>query len=186
MTQSISTDAWNLFVEARKEILENQKIRTQVIGFKITFVSAGIGLIAANSEKISPTLLVVPAFAAIFFDFLITSYSFAIKRTGFYCWTQIEPIIRESSNWPEKYYLWEEFMRQPQAKQRLAFSGNIGITILAIAPAIYVLLLHPSPLTTWASWLLILLLLSLLVYDLVAYRLPKRRFSGGEAKKRGS
>ena len=134
MTQSTSNLAWNLFVEARREILENQKIRTQVIGFKITFVSAGIGLIAANSEKISPTLLVVPAFAAIFFDFLITSYSFAIKRTGFYCRNHIEPIIRESYDWPEKYYLWEEFMRQPHAKQGLAFKGNIGITILAIAP----------------------------------------------------
>ncbi|HEV2708377.1 MAG TPA: hypothetical protein VGV59_20850 [Pyrinomonadaceae bacterium] len=44
MTESQRQLAWNLFVEARKEILEYQRIRTQIIGFKITFVSAGIGL----------------------------------------------------------------------------------------------------------------------------------------------
>ena len=33
---------WDLFVEPRKEIIESQKIRAQIIGFKITFISAGI------------------------------------------------------------------------------------------------------------------------------------------------
>ena len=64
---------FNLLIELRKEVIESQKIRAQVIGFKITFVSAGIGVIIANLEKLPPVLLAVPAFAAIFFDFLIDS-----------------------------------------------------------------------------------------------------------------
>ena len=43
--------AWNLFVELRKEIVETQKIRSQVIGFKITFSSTAIGVIIAGSGK---------------------------------------------------------------------------------------------------------------------------------------
>ena len=59
--------AWNLFVELRKELVESQKIRAQVIGFKITFVSAAVGLIGTNIDRIPNILLVIPAFAAIFF-----------------------------------------------------------------------------------------------------------------------
>lgn len=60
--------AWELLVELRKEILETQKIRAQVIGFKITFISTVIGLILASKTLIQ--LLVIPAFFAIFFDLI--------------------------------------------------------------------------------------------------------------------
>lgn len=79
------TNLWQLFVELRKEIVESQKIRAQIIGFKITFISSGIGLIIAGRNTVPQTLLIVPALAAIFFDFLIQSYSFSIKRIGRYC-----------------------------------------------------------------------------------------------------
>jgi hypothetical protein len=133
MAESKRQLAWNLFVEARKEILEYQKIRTQIIGFKITFVSGGIGIIAAN-QRID--LLVIPAFAAIFFDLVVTSYSFAIKRTGYYCRSYIKPAIRGLYDWPGDCPLWEEFMDMPKAKPGLAQKGNLGITILASIPAI--------------------------------------------------
>ena len=168
--------AWNLFVEARKEILEYQRIRTQIIGFKITFVSAGVGLIAANSEKLSTKLLAVPALAAIFFDLLVTSYSFAIKRTGFYCRTHIEPILRELYEWPKEYLLWEEFMRRPQARQGLAQKGNIGLTILAIILAIYALLV-PLSAVSWISVGAITILILLLIYDIKQYRVPREYFT---------
>ena len=41
------------------EIVSTQKIRARVIGFKITFVSAGIGLIAANLDTLPSELLVI-------------------------------------------------------------------------------------------------------------------------------
>ncbi len=182
MSQDLVEAVWKLFLEIRKEILEYQKIRSQVIGFKITFVSAGIGVIVANSDKISSTLLVVPAFAAIFFDFLITSYSFSVKRAGYYCQNHIEPIIRESYKWPKEYLLWEEFMRKREARQSFAMVGILGITVLSVAPAVYVLLM-PFPGVSWLSWLTISMLIGFLLYDIKAFRLPRRFFETKEKKK---
>ena len=88
--------AWDLFVELRKELVALQGIRARVIGFKITLVSAGVGIIVANLKGgVPPALLVVPAFAAMFFDLLMHSYSFSIKRTGYYCRKHLEPLIRD-------------------------------------------------------------------------------------------
>ena len=42
---------WELYLELRREIVESQKLRTQIVGFKITLVSAGVGLIVANPDK---------------------------------------------------------------------------------------------------------------------------------------
>jgi len=65
MSEITDSLAWNLFIELRKELVESQKIRAQIIGFKITFVSAAIALIGANLDKIIEYeyLLFVPAFA---------------------------------------------------------------------------------------------------------------------------
>jgi hypothetical protein len=183
MIESKRQLALNLFAEARKEILEYQRIRTQVIGFKITFVSAGIGLIAANSEKLSIKVLVVPAFAAVFFDLIVTSYSLAIKRTGFYCHHHIEPILRELYEWPEKYFLWEEFMRRPNLRQGLALRGNIGLTILSMILAIYALLV-PFTEASWVTTVAIISLLLLLIYDIRKYQIPGNYFESMEEESR--
>ena len=53
--------AWDLFVELRKELVESQKIRAQIIGFKITFVTTSVGFVAANIDKVPSSLLVIPA-----------------------------------------------------------------------------------------------------------------------------
>ena len=92
--------AWNMLVELRKELVESQKIRAQIIGFKITFVSGGIGVAAAQIDRVPGYVLLLPAFAAVFFDILITSYSYSIKRTGYYIGAHLEPRVANSVTWP--------------------------------------------------------------------------------------
>jgi hypothetical protein len=173
MEQTKSEVAWNLFLEARKAILTYQTIRTQMVGFKITFLSAGVALIAA--EKAPLRLFVVAAFAAVFFDFLISSYSFAIKRTGFYCLYHLEPIIRGSSGWPGNKLLWEEFMCKEKGREGMAQKGNIGMTLLMTIPAIYSLF-APPPERIWISWAVSGLLGIAVMYDIHKYRIPKDFF----------
>lgn len=45
MMDATTEIAWNTLAELRKEIVEAQRISAQVIGFKITFVSASIGML---------------------------------------------------------------------------------------------------------------------------------------------
>ncbi len=137
--------AWDLFCELRKELIESQKLRAQVIGFKITFVSAAIGLIGTNLEKIPNILLVIPAFAAIFFDFLINSYRYAIKRIGFYNRNYYEPSISSNLKLPDTFIWWENFLHNTKTGQSLAFMGNMGITLLAVRAAIVALVIPFCP-----------------------------------------
>jgi len=109
--------AWNLFVELRKEIVETQKIRAQVIGFKITFTSTAIGIIIAGSARWPIELLVLPAFAAVFFDTLIASYGVGIKRMGFYCHRILEPVLRKITAPSDCFLLWHEFRRTQNVKR---------------------------------------------------------------------
>jgi hypothetical protein len=168
--------AWNLFTELRKETLETQKIRAQVIGFKITFVSAGIGLIAAN--KLPGLLFVVPAIAAVFFDLLIASYSFSIKRIAYYCRTHIEKRIRGVCVLPDEFPLWHEFLLQKWTEQRLSRYGNIGLTFLAMVPATIALFQTFSlPIFSLA----LVLLVGLFASDVRAQRLALRVADGRAA-----
>ena len=147
--------AWNVFAELRKETVESQKIRAQVIGFKITLVSAGIGIVAAGlKDGIPKELLVIPAFAAIFFDFLLCSYSFSVKRIGLYVRTYVEPVLRSGAAWPveSERPLWEEFMVKAEVRQRFSMIGNLGITGLAALIGCISLLPSVSPPHLWSSW----------------------------------
>jgi hypothetical protein len=132
--------AWNLLAELRKELVECQKLRAQIIGAKVTFVSTALGVIAANLDKVDNALLIVPAFAAIFFDFLVNSYGFSIKRIGWYCRSYLEPLLKVGHTIPKEVLLWEEFLSQPGTKQALSVSGNLGITILAAGVGVVALL----------------------------------------------
>jgi len=163
--------AWNLFTELRKETLESQKIRAQVIGFKITFISTGVALIASNPDKLSSVLFVIPAFAAIFFDLLIASYGFSIKRIGHYCRTHIEQRMRASCSLPDDFLLWQEFLRQPKMRQNLGDFANIGMTLLALVPAVLALFKPFHPITSVG---LLGALLVLFVYDIGAQSLRWR------------
>ncbi len=171
---------WNLLIELRKEVVESQKLRAQIIGFKITFVSAGIGVIAANIDKLPRYLLAIPALASIFFDLLIESYSFSIKRIGFYCRTYVEPVIREHSQLDSTFLLWEEFMQKPEAKQIFTTVGNLGLTCLAVVPAVIALFIS-------FRWTLsvpaIALLLAFLFYDVHTFiRIGRIREAGLKRK----
>lgn len=136
--------AWHLFQELRKEIMEGQKLRAQLIGVKVAFVGTLIAAIAANLKVASPALLVVPALAAAFFDFLVAGYSFSVKRLGHYAYTHLEPIMRESNEWPANVPLWEEFMRKQQTPIMLGVGANFMLTVLVIVLAIIgVLYDHP-------------------------------------------
>lgn len=158
--------AWNMMVELRKELIELQKLRTQVVGFKITFVSASIVAIAANFDKIPIQLLSVPAFAAIFFDFVIANASISIKRIGQYCLTNLEPVLTENTkNWPPSKKLWHSYLEGKKSIQRqlLAQVGNLGITTIAVIAGTFALRSTPD----WKYSLpLFYILLIFFAYDL--------------------
>jgi accessory gene regulator protein AgrB len=163
--------AWDLFTELRKELVESQKLRSQIIGFKITFVSTGIGVIATNLQTLSADLLVIPAFAAIFFDLLIVSYSFSIKRIGFFCRYHLEPVLRAGYHFPPDTPLWQEFMQTRRASQGFSISGNIGITVLAVVTGVIGLFVPFQP---FVSTLLMLALIALVGLDIWAFLTPRR------------
>ena len=152
MTHSMSDTpdklAWDLVIELRKELVECQRIRTQVIGVKITLVSGAMGLVVANLDKVPAYVAVFAAVAGLFFDLLIQSYSFSIKRIGFYIRHTLEPILRSHNAWPADRFLWEEFVAQPKARQVLTSWGHAGLSVLAILAAIGSLYFngkHPLP-----------------------------------------
>jgi len=126
--------SWSLFTELRKELVETQALRTRVIGLKVAFVSATAAVVA-GLDQVDSMLLTVPAFAAIFFDLLINSYSFSVKRIGWYTWFYIEPLLRNEYSLGDGIPLWEEFMRWRSARQYMATVGNLGLTLLVCASA---------------------------------------------------
>lgn len=153
--------AWNMIADLRTEVREAQKIRTQMIGIKITFVTASFGFIFGSRFPIYE-LLFVPAFASIFFDYLIVSYGISIKRIGYYCRTYLEPKLRVQVDWPKDHPFWEEAMSAPSMKQHFASAGNVGISFLTVAAA-SLIVLYRSP--TWPAGVTILILLALLSFD---------------------
>jgi ADP-ribose pyrophosphatase YjhB (NUDIX family) len=163
MNTKLGDFAWNYLSELRKELVSLQTIRSQIFGFKITFVSTLLGLSLANIETIPAIALIIPAIAANFFDSLIHGYSFSIKRTGFYCKTHLEPILRSEFGFPKERPLWEQFMFGPSAGRNSAFWGTVGITILATVPAIWGALTPYNPIV---SWPVIILLVASLIYNI--------------------
>jgi hypothetical protein len=128
--------SWNLYCELRQETREAQKIRAQVIGFKIAFVSAAYGFIY-GAKEFEVNLLLIPAFSAILFDYLIIGYGYSIKRIGYYCRYYLEPKMRGSLSWPNSEPLWEEAMTIPKMSQHFARFGNTGMTIFVCVFAVW-------------------------------------------------
>ncbi len=162
---------WNLFVELRKELMESQKIRSQVMGFKIGFISAAIGLMAKSIDALDKALFVIPAFAAICLDFIIYSYSFSIKRIGSYTRDYIEPALKKYGKVPEEFTLWQEFLTEPKTRQNLTLYGNFGFTILTVAVGGISLFYPFRPIL---STTLLITLIVFLIMDYLAYRSPDR------------
>jgi hypothetical protein len=162
---------WDLFVELRKEILEAQKIRAQVLGFKFTFITGAMGLMVAKLDTIDKSILVLPAFAAIFFDLIVCSYSFSIKRIGCYVRDYIEPVLMKEQDVPKNFVMWQKFLTQPKTRQNLSFYGNIGVTLLSVVVGIIGLLIDFRPVMSSA---LIFALIIFMITDVLAYREPKK------------
>ena len=160
---------WDLFVELRKELLEAQKIRSQILGFKITFVSAFVGVLG-SMDSVDELLYVIPAVASVCFDYIIYSYSFSIKRIGAYVRETIEPQLKISGHIPKEFLLWQEFLTQKRTKQNLVMYGNLGITILSSIPAFYILFIEGSN----QYRLIMLLLAALLFLDGYSYYSPRK------------
>lgn len=161
--------AWNMIADLRTEVREAQKIRTQMIGIKITFVTASFGFIFGSRFPIYE-LLFVPAFASIFFDYLIVSYGISIKRIGYYCRTYLEPKLRTHVDWPKEHPFWEEAMSAPSMKQHFASAGNLGISFLTVAAASLIVLYRSA---SWPAGVTILILLALLSFDVYFSRSDK-------------
>ena len=160
---------WDLFVELRKELLEAQKIRAQVLGFKITFVSTFVGVLG-SIENVEKLLFIVPAVASVCFDYIIYSYSFSIKRIGAYVRENIEPQLRKAEYFPKDFLLWQEYLTNKKTKQDLVMYGNLGFTILASTPAFYVLYFDCSNLYR----VYLVLLVILLAFDVYGYYVPRK------------
>ena len=160
--------AWKMICDLRQEIREAQKIRTQIIGIKITFVSAAFGFIFKDGSLTvgSPKaqLLLIPAFAAIFFDYLVISYGFSIKRIGYYCRHYLEPKLRAGLNWPAEDPFWEEAMNSPIMRQHFAITGNLGISLIATASAVVFMVSHALSLGEGIFLAALLLMLGLDLY----------------------
>jgi hypothetical protein len=177
MEEKKSKLAWDLFTELRKETLESQRMRTQVIGFKITFVSAGIGFIYAN--KAPGELIVIPAFAAIFFDLLIISYSISIRRIGLYCREYLEKKLEEEVGMGNAFCYWEQFFERNQIRPFLPIFANLGITLLALIAATLELNKSSIPYIGWLQ----LPLVALFCYDVAAFFIPERITNNKKASK---
>ncbi len=172
---------WGYLTELRKELVESQKIRTQVIGFKITFVTALIAFISSKFlseyeegiefDQLYYYLLLIPVAASLFFDFLIYSYSFSIKRIGLYIKHVLEPKLKDSCS-DFKDAFWQEFLDNDFTKQRLATTGNLGLTIVTAVIALVPIVLISKDF--YFSIIIAITIVVLLGVDAYAMRAPDR------------
>lgn len=164
--------AWNLYIELRKEIVATQHLRSRAIEFKITLIGAAFALFVANLDKISDRrLLILPAFAAIFFDFLIASYNFGIKRQSHYLRDHVEKRLRKDFAWPRQVPLWEKHVSEAQQRQVFSIVANLGLSLLAALPGIYELSRPPLTLVDAVVMAMVFVLLLVLarVYGKLGY-----------------
>jgi len=133
-----------LYTKLREEVLQTQELRARMIYYKITFISSFTGALWAvysltsqpQIREIIRFVWALPPFAAICFDFLISGYSFSIKRIGFFFRTYIEPILRPAE-WPKDFPMWEQFMADPAVRQRYSIWGHLGLTgIISLASGV--------------------------------------------------
>ena len=170
MPQERFNIVWGLTVELRRELVELQRLRSQVVGLKITFVSAVVGLIAANIDKVPIQLLVIPAFASIFFDLLVNGHNVSIKRIGSYCRKYLEPVLAKSSSWPKSNPLWEEYLAKQTHRGNLVPIAQLGITGLAVVVAMITLFM---PFDWRYSVPLLVVLGAFFLYDVIVFRRPE-------------
>ena len=72
----------------------------------------------------------------------------------------------EEEQLPNNFLLWEEYMSQPEVKQKLSFIGNFGLTGLAVFVAFYVLL---TPFRLIPSFPMLFFLTLFVIYDIITF-----------------
>jgi hypothetical protein len=165
--------ALKMMAELRQEIISSQQIRVNIVKIKITSLGVVIGAILAYAKDFSNILFIIPAFMAIFFDFLINSYSFSIKRLGFYIRHYLGPVMKEGAQWPDRLPLYEDYVTHPAAQQRFSTTGNLGLTALAVVPALWGLV---KPFRGILSLSLIIIILICSVLAFLSFTWPRRAF----------
>lgn len=161
--------ALKLLAELRREILQSQRLRAYATGAKIAFTSSLLSALVPQIDE-RAYLLVIPAVAAVFFDLIVNSYSFSIKRLGSYCRHYLDPILYGDPSLPGNFLSWERFMLNPLVKQRLAMFGQLGFTGLAVATACAAIFFPAA----WYSPLVVICLLALLVLDIRSFLMPTK------------
>ena len=152
-SQMAATDrTWDLFLVLRQEILEAQKLRAQLLGFKLTFVPTFLALVAGLHEFFQPYtdyLFTIPAFVALSLSLLSESYSFSIHRIGRYMRCVLEPALEDKLSLPETtlkedtnaegFAPWQKWLsidRRTRKKKEWVFYGNfildLGVVVIAI------------------------------------------------------
>lgn len=146
-----------------------------MVGFKVTFVSTAIGIIIANSETVPSLLLVLPAVAAIFFDLLIISYGFSIKRMGNYVRFHLKPQLIDHLKWPNTVPLWEQYVGRKVVRQKLSIISHWGLTLIASAIGIAGVYFSTIIVLALVWKLCIIIILALmLLYVAYAHEQPKK------------
>lgn len=80
-------------------------------------------------------------------------------------------LLKQTSNVPENFILWQHFLTQPKTRQNLALYGNLGVTVLMIVIAVIALF---SPYRLFISSVLIVALSVFFIMDIIAYREPRK------------
>jgi hypothetical protein len=176
MSQSIDSGTgshrlWDLYVELRKELVESQKIRAQILGVKIAFTSAALGFLLKESATLDRRVFVIPALAAVCFDFVICSYSFSIKRIGAYLRDHLEPALVTHQVMPGDVRLWQDFLRDRKTSQQIANYGNLGLTAIAVIMAAVAVSTPPRP-RWYLAW--IGLIIAAIIADIAVVREARR------------
>ncbi len=136
---------WQLYVELRKEMLEAQKLREQMLALKVTAVGAGIAVILANTDRARLETIAIPALAAVMFDIRIGSLSVGIRNLGAYLEQFVEPQLKSNPTWDANMPMWEEHVRNVEHNQLFVLFGSSGFTLFVGTLAIATLIVS----STW-------------------------------------
>ena len=128
-------------------------------------------------------LIAIPAFASIFFDFLVSGQGYSIKRIGYYSKNYLEPIIKRELNWPKEELLWEEFMHKKSARRKYSTYGNLGMTAMAVLASVFIYLskyphVTSEPLLNWHDYAIFLVLILLFFIDIAVVEKTSNNFEG--------
>lgn len=69
-------------------------------------------------------ILLVPAFAAVFFDFMVASLTPSILRIAVYNRSYLEPCLRDEHRWTKEHPLWDSYHLGRKDRMRLRITAT--------------------------------------------------------------